>query len=785
MKGFAAAALLLTSCVTESPKSGAATAAEPAAKATSTQTSAPAAKDIAAAELEARQRAALKAKGADYTPRTHHFNADGSPKFINRLIFETSPYLLQHAHNPVDWRPWGEEAFAAAKAREVPVLLSVGYSTCHWCHVMERESFEDEEIAAYINQHFVAIKVDREERPDVDDVYMAAVYALAGRGGWPMTVVMTPEKQPFFAGTYFPPRDGARGTRRGFLTILRDLQAQYAQDRDTVVAKAKQVTERIRRQAKPRRPGDVPDAEALVEAALSFARRFDPVWGGFGRAPKFPRPVGLEFLLRYFRRSGDPQALHIATHTLTKMAAGGMYDHVGGGFHRYSTDKRWLVPHFEKMLYDNAQLVPVYLHAFQITQDREFARVAIETLDYVAREMTTPDGAFYSATDADSPTPDGKHREEGLFFIWTPAEIAKLVGPERAKLTAAAWKYSRRGNFEGENIIHLPRPLPQVAKELEVPLATLVSELDAAKRILYDVRLKRPPPLRDDKVITAWNALMVTAYARGAQVLGRDDYAKRAVAAADFLLKTVCRPDGRLLRTYNEGKARVTAYARDYAFLVAALLDVYELTGELRWFEAAVSLQATQDELHRAPEGGYFTTAKDAEALLARKQPAYDSAVPSANSVSAMNLLRLAEFTGDTTYRDRARAIFRVFSGNLRRGNTSSPKMLSALDYDLDLPREVVIVEPAPGAAKALRGVLAVTFLPNRVLSLVPADQVAPQSKRIPLLTAKVARDGQATAYVCEKGVCELPTSDPNVFARQLSKVHPVYDDRTPEPLPK
>ena len=431
----------------------------------------------------------------------------------------------------------------------------------------------------------------------------------------------------FFAGTCFPPRTGVRGSRKGFFTILKELTASYKDDRDELVKKAKQVTQKIQSRAKPSRPGSLPGPEALHQAALNFAERFDSRYGGFGRAPKFPRPVGLEFLLRYHRRSGDPQALHVVAHTLRKMAAGGMYDHVGGGFHRYSTDKRWLVPHFEKMLYDNAQLTSVYLEAFQITGDAEFARVATETLDYVAREMTAPSGGFYSATDADSPTPDGKHREEGLFFIWSRAELEKLLTTEQARLTKAAWRYSKKGNFEGANIINLPRPLAEVADQMEVPLSTLVQSLDAARKTLYDVRLKRPPPLRDDKVITAWNALMISAFARGAQVLGRADYAERATKAADFLLTKLRGPDGRLLRTYNEGKGRLKAYVQDYAFLIAALLDLYETTGELRWFTEAVALQVKQDALHADAVGGYFTTANDAEKLLMRKKPDRKSVV--------------------------------------------------------------------------------------------------------------------------------------------------------------
>ena len=780
LRGASALALVVVGCNT-----GGGPATPGPAKAAK---AAPAAGEVKAGDAEAALRErlveALKAKGAGYVPRTHHLDEGGAPTYINRLVFETSPYLLQHAHNPVDWFPWGEEAFARAKKLDRPILLSVGYSTCHWCHVMERESFEDTEIAGYINEHFVAIKVDREERPDVDDVYMAAVYTLAGRGGWPMTVVMTPDKQPFFAGTYFPPRDGARGARKGLFTILKELTASYRGDRAEIVNRAKEVTRKIQARARPRRPGDVPGPEALHAAALAFAEQFDSRWGGFGRAPKFPRPVGLEFLLRYHRRSGDPQALQIVRHTLVKMAAGGMYDHVGGGFHRYSTDTRWLVPHFEKMLYDNAQLTSVYLEAFQVTGDPELARVATETLDYVAREMTAPLGGFYSATDADSPTPDGKHREEGLFFIWTPAELEAVLTGEQARYAKAAWRYSERGNFEGANILNLPRPLPDVADELGVPLETLVATLDAARARLYDVRSKRAPPLRDDKVLTAWNALMISAFARGAQVLGRADYAERATKAANFLLTELRGPDGRLLRTYNEGRGRLKAYVQDYAFLVAALLDLYEATGELRWFTEAVALQATQDAHHADAAGGYFTTANDAEALLARKKPDYDGAVPSGNSVSALNLLRLAEFTTAAKYRDRATTLLRAFASRLRGGNTGSPKMLSALDYALDAPREVVIVEATPGAATELRRRLWGTYLPNKIVSVLSAADVGAQARQIPLLEAKVARDGQPTAYVCEKGRCELPTSDPAVFAAQLSKVEPIFPDRSADPLP-
>ena len=388
------------------------------------------------APLMQRLEKALAARGPDYVPRTHHLHPDGSPKYTNRLIEQTSPYLLQHAHNPVNWYPWGAGAFARAKRQNRPIFLSVGYSTCHWCHVMERESFEDDEIARYLNENFVCIKVDREERPDVDAVYMTAVHLLHGSGGWPMTVVLTPDREPFFGATYIPPRDGVRGARKGLLSILRDLKSQYDSDPESIVSKAATISARIRAASQPRRPGNVPGPEALVSAARTYAQRYDPVHGGFGRAPKFPRPVSLQFLLRYHRRTNDPLALEMVTRTLEKMSLGGIYDHVGGGFHRYSTDARWLAPHFEKMLYDNGQLVVVYLDAYQITGNEAFAQTARETLDYVAREMIAPGGAgFFSATDADSPTPQG-HDEEGWFFTWTPDELEQVLGKEQAERMA-------------------------------------------------------------------------------------------------------------------------------------------------------------------------------------------------------------------------------------------------------------------------------------------------------------------------------------------------------------
>ena len=479
-------------------------------------------------DLSSKLRQALDTKGPSYQPRTHHKHPDGSPKFINRLIFETSPYLLQHAHNPVNWFTWGPEAFALAKKLGRPVFLSVGYSTCHWCHVMERESFEDEEIAAYLNTHYVAIKVDREERPDVDSVYMTAVQLMTRRGGWPMTVVMTPEGRPFFGGTYFPARDGDRGARVGFLTILKRLKQAYETDRDAVVQASTQLTETMRLAATPQIDGTVAGPEALAKAAQHLTEMYDPVWGGFGNAPKFPRPSTYELLLRYHRRTGDTVALQMVTHSLDKMTRGGMYDQLAGGFHRYSTDAKWLVPHFEKMLYDNAQLVVLLVETFQSTQEPHFAQIAKETLDYVLREMTSDEGGFFSATDADS------EGEEGLFFVWSENEIDNVLGKENGPIFRRYYGVQREGNFEGKNILHRPEPAATVANGLGISLEALNQTINKNKEVLYRHRLKRIRPLLDDKILTEWNSQMISAFARAGHALNEPKYVHAAVRATSF-----------------------------------------------------------------------------------------------------------------------------------------------------------------------------------------------------------------------------------------------------------
>jgi uncharacterized protein YyaL (SSP411 family) len=729
-------------------------------------------------ELLEKLEAKWESRASDYEPRTKHLREDGSPKYTNRLFLSSSPYLLQHAHNPVNWYPWGDEAFETAKKLGRPVLLSVGYSTCHWCHVMEEESFEDEEIARYMNEHYIAIKVDREERPDVDAIYMSAVQALTGRGGWPMTVWLTPDREPFYGGTYFPARDGDRGSRVGFLTLLQRIDETYRKRPDDVVQTASSLSARIRQSLSSTPGGDaLPGVDALRAAFGHYSRSFDGTHGGMRRAPKFPSSLSTRFLLRYFRRSGDREALDMAILTLAKMAGGGMYDQVGGGFHRYSTDARWLVPHFEKMLYDNALLTLDYLEAYQVTARQDFARVAREILRYVERDMTSPEGAFYSATDADSLTPGG-HREEGWFFTWTPEEIDSALGAEQSRVVKAYYAVTNGGNFEGRSILHTPRDLDDVAKELKITPAQMRTILEAAKQRLYEARARRPAPLRDEKILSAWNGLMISAYARGAFVLEQRRYAEVAARAADFVL-TKMRKNGRLLRSYKDGKAEHNAYLDDHAFLTAGLLDLYEVTHDLRWLREAIGLDRVLAKHYEDKEaGGFFMISDDHEKLLAREKPGYDGAEPSGNSVHALNLLRLYELTTDDAYRKRADRTLQAFGGTLDRSPTALSEMLLALDFRTDTPKEIILVTPEKESeAEPFLDRLRASFLPNHVVAVVTGETQKEHAALVPLVKGKVARGGKATAYVCERQVCDLPTSDPAVFAKQIAKVSSLDGD--------
>ncbi len=728
------------------------------------------------ADLARRLRGAVAAKGRDYRPRTRHLNPDGTPRYTNRLILEASPYLLQHAHNPVDWYPWGDEAFARGRAEGKPVLLSVGYATCHWCHVMEEESFEDEEIAGLINQHYVAVKVDREQRPDVDAVYMAAVQRATGHGGWPMTVWLTADRKPFYAGTYFPPRTGVRGARAGFDRLLVVLAERFQTQPEVVIEAADDLASRLACALVPPETTDGAVAPGPLHVAYeAFRQSFDEAHGGFGGAPKFPRPHTVEFLLRYHRRTGSARARDMAILTLEKMAAGGMYDHVGGGFHRYSTDSRWLVPHFEKMLYDNALLTLAYLEGYQVTGRQDLAAVTRDVLSYVGREMTAPAGGFYSATDADS------EGEEGTFFVWTRAQLEEVLGADRARIVATYYGVTEEGNFDGANVLHVPRPARAVAADLGLDTATLEATVAESRQTLYRARAGRVPPLTDRKVLASWNGLMISAFARAALVLPDDSaeqatWTRAATRAATFVLGTM-RTGGRLQHTWFDGVLGAGGFLDDYAFVAAGLLDLYAVTGEVRWLEEAIALH---DVLARhfwdSAAGGYFMIPDDGEQLLAREKPDYDGAEPSGNSVAALNLLRLHELTTQDRYRRMAAEVLEALSGNIARTPVAVPKLLTALDFHLDRAKAIVIVRPADGAdATPLLAVLGRTFVPNQVLAVV---SMGSEQKRlaalVPLVGDKTAQNGRTTAYVCEERVCALPTADPDVFARQLATTAPL-----------
>jgi len=722
-------------------------------------------------DLAAQLSAALAAKGPGYAPRTHHLLPDAAPRYTNRLILESSPYLLQHAHNPVSWYPWGDEAFERARRENKPVFLSVGYSTCHWCHVMERESFEDEEIARYLNEHFVAIKVDREERPAVDALYMTAVQLMNDGGGWPMTLSLDLERRPFFSATYVPARDGDRGTATGLLTVLRRLHDAWVTEPARVHDAAAAISARVKEVSRPGAPGALPAPAAIRAGVKALADGYDEKQGGFGPAPKFPSPVSIDLLERYYRRTREPQVLVMIAQTLEAMAAGGIHDQLGGGFHRYSTDARWRVPHFEKMLYDNAQLAATYLSAYQLTGRQGFADVARRTLDYLDREMSDPAGGFQSATDADSPGPEG-HDEEGRFFTWTPGELREVLGARRARIAAACLGVTEKGDLDGRSVLHVPASPERIAGSLRMKLAAFRDACDAARHDLYVARAKRPPPLRDDKVVAAWNGLAISAFARGAQVLGEERYAGRAARAAGHVLGAMSR-DGRLVRSWRGGRQGTAGTLDDYAFVAQGALDVFEATHDPRWLSSAIALHRTLELHFQDPNGGYFLSADDDEALLTREKPGYDGAEPSGNSIAALNLLRLAELTGADPWRKAAEATIKAFAGRIT--GDALPAMLSALDFATDRPLEVVVVAPQRGDAALLIAAARRVYVPNRVLAVATeGPDLAAQQRLVPLLEEKRAMGGKATAYVCRGTVCELPTSDPDEFVRQLGRADPL-----------
>ncbi|MDD3178970.1 MAG: thioredoxin domain-containing protein [Opitutaceae bacterium] len=728
--------------------------------------------------------------------------SDGRPRpRPNRLAHEKSPYLRQHMHNLVDWLPWGEEAFARARREQKPIFLSVGYSTCHWCHVMAHESFENETVAATLNRHFVPVKVDREERPDIDHIYMTYVQAATGRGGWPMSVWLTPGLKPFYGGTYFPPED--RQGRAGFLTVLRALAKGWTADRENFIKVGEQVTEALRGHG--RNPAQFDSAAATGEDDLAIlgeeavrqcyahcSESFDPNWGGFGSAPKFPRPAVLNFLFRFAgQQRGEAkdgaEAVRMAYFTLQKMAEGGMHDHVGGGFHRYSVDAEWFVPHFEKMLYDQAQLASVFLEARQATGDEFYARIAREVFDYVGRDLTSPSGGFYSAEDADSLLrPGAEEHAEGAYYVWSQGEIERALGAD-AEIFCLHFGVQAGGNvegisdplgeFRGKNVLRQRRALAATADECRLDVHAAGEKLRLCLARLREARASRPRPHLDDKIITAWSGLMISALAKGVQVLGDPACLAAGIRAAEFLRRELYDPArGVLYRNYREGRSAIEGFAEDYAFLVQGLLDLYEASFEIRWLQWAEQLQAAMDGLFWDGEsGGYFNSRAGDPGVIVRLKEDYDGAEPAPSSVAAFNLLRLARALGENDgselrRTDRARRTIESLRARWIAAPSALPQMLCATMLALEPPRTVVIAgDPRRDDFRELTAVLHERLGPRRVL--LAADGGAGQqwlAERMPYLAEMKPLDGRATAYVCENFTCRQPVSTPTALRSLL-----------------
>ena len=698
--------------------------------------------------------------------RTRHVADDGTPLYTNRLALESSPYLLQHAHNPVDWFPWGDEAFSEAQRLDRPVFLSIGYSTCHWCHVMEEESFEDERIAIFLNANYIAIKVDREERPDVDAVYMKAAHHLGGSGGWPLSVWLTAERQPFFVGTYFPPFAGRRGANYGFLDVLTELLQMFQGDRSRVRQAADALAASVRSemeagevappQAKGANADGGIDSGFLASMVEQYAHAFDERYGGLRVPQKFPSQVPIRLLLRHHQRTKDPRALHMAVRTLEAMATGGLYDQLVGGFHRYSIDPQWRVPHFEKMLYDNALLIVAYAEAWQVTQQPLFARVVRETCDELLATFAAQGGGFYSATDADS------EGEEGKYFVWTEDEIRAVFGAtDEAEVFLRHFGVKREGDFEGANVLHQPRPDEEITRQLA-----------PARRKLAEVRSTRVPPLRDDKIIAAWNGLAISAFAVAGRILGEPRYVAAAERAADFVCTRLRAPgSGTLARTFRDGVLGAPGFLDDYAFVAAGLIDLFESTGKARHFEEAVRLvDETQSLFGDRERGGWFLSSAEHETLLARNRPAFDGAEPAGSSVALMNLARLVAFTDDESRRAALAAALALYTPAMRERPLALTEALLATDFVLGPVKEIAMARPSASTGEPeLTEVLQKTFCPRKALVVgVPGsiDWTALES-RIPWLRDKPTVE-HATAFVCTDQHCHQPTSEAAALVAQL-----------------
>jgi uncharacterized protein YyaL (SSP411 family) len=680
----------------------------------------------------------------------------------NRLINETSPYLLQHAHNPVDWYPWGDEAIKRAVQEDKPILLSIGYSACHWCHVMEHESFENTDIVRLMNQNFINIKVDREERPDLDAVYMDAVHAITGSGGWPLTVFLTPQLKPFYGGTYFPPED--RHGLPGFPQVLQMVAEAYKTRKGEVDSAAAQIIDYLNRSTESSKTVE-PLTDKMPGIAYTAIRAsFDAQNGGFGQAPKFPQPMLLEFLLRQCLRTGDPLCLLMVEHTLMKMARGGIHDRIGGGFHRYSVDACWLVPHFEKMLYDNALLSRVYLHAYQATGKQLYRRVVEETLDYVLREMTDKNGGFYSSQDADSEGVEGK------FYVWTPDEIKSALGKDDTDLVIRYFGVTEQGNFEGKNILSQVIETQKLASELGLTPEELESSIARAKARLLEKRALRIAPHRDEKILTDWNGLMLASMAEAASVLERDDYLKAAISNATFIVETLY--DGKVLKhTYKDGKAKINGYLSDYALLNEGLISLYQATFAERWLRLALKLaDATLSQFWDENKGHFYDTARGQDTPLVRPRSTSDNAVPSGSSAAAFMLLRLARLTDNRECERIAAAAMRSVQELMVRYPPAFGHWLCALDAYLSKPLEIAVIgNPEDTATKSLMRVVSNRYSPNKILAVRKSEKATQTD--IPLLRDRSTIDGRATVYVCEDRVCKMPVNEPDALAAILDKL--------------
>lgn len=702
-------------------------------------------------------------------------------KYTNRLAREKSPYLLQHAHNPVDWYAWGEEAFEKARKENKPVFLSVGYSTCHWCHMMAHESFENEDIANMMNENFVSIKVDREERPDVDRVYMTYVQATTGSGGWPMSVWLTPDLKPFFGGTYYPPED--RWEMSGFKAVLSRIAEAWKSNNKSIADASDAAVRQLLQLTSIPVDKSVKPEESLLDAGYSQIKSsYEPIYGGFSGAPKFPRPVTLNFMLRYYAYSGKQDALAMVLFTLHKMAEGGMHDHIGGGFHRYSVDNYWHVPHFEKMLYDQAQLVCSYLEAYQITHEKFCADIARDILEYVLRDMTGSDGQFYSAEDADSPMPENpvKHAE-GAFYVWEWKEIVQALGKEQAEIFSYHYGIEKDGNvpadphgeFYRKNILIVSRSFEDTGREFGKTSDEIRKQLELSKQKLFLVRVLRPRPHLDDKTITAWNGLMISAFARGAQILNEPCYLDAALKALHFAESRLYNANsGTLRRRYRDGESAVDGFADDYAFFIQGLIDLYEASFDIKHLTMAVELQHKQNELFLDKEnGGCFNTSGCDPNIILKMKEEYDVAEPSANSITALNLLRLSQMTGDKDFRELAEQTFRCFSAQLQHAPSAMPQMLSALDFHLDNPMQIIIAgRPDAADTRAILREIHFRYMPNKIILLADGEEGQQRlAKQLEFIKDMTMIDGKATAFICENYVCKLPSND-------LSKIIEILD---------